>query len=280
MRGSLWRQWIRTPPPDQLAHKHGTILTSHLWAVEFSRDFVSITRGHVPQQPQSNPLYVLFIRRLNIFSVFSKEAREKEKARLKDELNRGYFDDLRDLKKSGGKIAPANTSLTPVAASPRFPALEVYVPKQTLTLTLPISNANATLICMAFRASAQPMVVSWSSPFSKKFSDQPLNVFEVSVIESLLLSLWPIKRLLLRIMRGSQGNTEEELERKVVYAFGDTYDFRKVLGVPNLLSGYVFLVDRKGRVRWRASGMATEEEIESMVGCTRRLLQEEAPKSG
>lgn len=124
------------------------------------------------------------------------------------------------------------------------------------------------------------MVVSWSSPFAKKFSDQPLNVFEVSVIESLLLSLWPIKRLLLRIMRGSQGNTEEELERKVVYAFGDTYDFRKVLGVPNLLSGYVFLVDRKGRVRWRASGMATEEEIESMVGCTRRLLQEEAPKSG
>lgn len=50
-----------------------------------------------------------------------------------------------------------------------------------------------------------------------------------------------------------------------MYAFGDAYEFRKVLGVPNLLSGYVFLLDRKGRVRWRASGMATEQELDSMA---------------
>lgn len=240
MRGSLWRHWIRTPSPG-----HGVI--NYTWSSP------SLTRE------------------LNIFSVFSKEAREKEKERLKDELNRGYFDDLRDMKKSGGKVFPASTSLAPIAASPRFPALEVHVPRGGPALMLPVENA-CTLICMAFRASAQPMVVSWSSPFAKHF---PCDVFEVSIIESWLLSLWPIKRLLLRIVRG-----REESERgKVVYAFGDTYEFRKVLGVPNLLSGYVFLIDSKGRVRWRASGMATKEELEAMTSCTTRLLHEESSKT-
>lgn len=293
MRGSLSRQWLRSAPPWRPPYffgpKYGAIISSQfLWSFvnpEFSRDFVSSTRGHVStsQQPQTRSASNVFTRRLNIFSVFSKEAREKEKERLKDELNRGYFDDLRDMKKSGGKVAPASTSLIPIAASPKFPLLEVYVPKGP-TLALPIENSNATLICMAFRASAQPMVVSWSSTFAQKFGGSAfrdsMHVFEVSVIESPVLSLWPIKRLLLRIMRGSPSTKEaNELERKVVYAFGDTYDFRKVLGVPNLLSGYVFLLDRKGRVRWRASGMASKEELESMASCTTRLLQEETSKT-
>lgn len=57
------------------------------------------------------------------------------------------------------------------------------------------------------------------------------------------------------------------------------YEFRKVLGITNRLSGYEVLVDRKGRVRWRASEMATKEELESMVTCTTRLLQEETSKA-
>lgn len=247
-----------------------------MWSSEFSREFGSITRVHVSTRP-----YIILTRGLNIFSVFNKEAREKEKERLRDELNRGYFDDFRDLKKSGGKVALASTNLTPIAGSPRFPLLEIHFPRGGPALTLPIENSNATLICLAFRASAQAMVVSWSSPFAESFkgSSPSMNVFEVSVIESSVLSLWPIKRLLLRIVQGSsQREGNDALERKVVYAFGDTYEFRKVLGVPNLLSGYVFLVDRKGRVRWRASGMATKEELESMTSCTTRLLQEETSK--
>lgn len=287
MRGSFLRHWIRTPPPGFLGHRHRAVTSAEFWVFshpELSRDFVSTTRSDVAthQRPERIPSSV-FTRRLNIFTVFNREARAKEKARLQDELNRGYFDDFREMKKTGGKIAPASTSLTPIAGSPRFPLLEVYIPKGP-ALTLPLEDYNATLVCVAFRASAQPMVLSWSSPFAQKFADSKsrdsIKVFEVSVIESLVLSVWPIKQLLLRTMRGSQGTHEaHELERTVVYAFGDTYDFRKVLGVPNLLSGYAFLLDRKGRVRWRASGMATEEELESMASCTSRLLQEETSKS-
>ncbi|KAL2654259.1 hypothetical protein R1flu_022387 [Riccia fluitans] len=61
---------------------------------------------------------------------------------------------------------------------------------------------------------------------------------------------------------------------RTLYAFGDLYYLRKELGIPNMLSGYVFLVDTKGRVRWRASGFATAEELASMISCIERFLGE------
>ncbi|KAG0556504.1 hypothetical protein KC19_11G058900 [Ceratodon purpureus] len=279
MRGSFMRQWARRGG-DFLGYGRGAIASSQVWGVlhpEVCRGFVS-SRGSDVGEFEKVPN--VFARRLNIFTVFNKEARAKEKARLQDELNRGYFDDFREMKKTGGKIALASTSLTPVAGSPRFPSLDVHIPKGA-ALTLPLEDCSAALVCVAFRASAQPMVVSWSAPFAQKFAGSTsVKVFEVSVIESSLLSIWPIKPLLLRTVRGAQGtNDANELERTVVYAFGDTYDFRKVLGVPNLLSGYAFLLDRKGRVRWRASGMASSEELDSMALCTSRLLQEESSKA-
>jgi ATPase complex subunit ATP10 len=230
-------------------------------------------------------------RSLNIFTIFNKEARAKEQARLTDELNRGYFDDIRQLKKTGGKFGIAARNLVPIAAAPKFPSLIVQSPGGTPAFELPIqegqNHVGPTLLCVAFRASAQAMVESWSKPFSKMFKpNNGIQIFEVSVIESWLLSLKPIRSLLLRTVRDAEppaatvvGEVQILLQRKVVYSFGDTYFFRKTLGIPNLLSGYVFLLDNKGRVRWRASGMATAEELTSMESCTLRLLEEQSPKA-
>lgn len=46
------------------------------------------------------------------------------------------------------------------------------------------------------------------------------------------------------------------------------------LDVPNYYGAYVYLVDRKGRVRWQASGEATLEELESMHRVTKQLFSE------
>lgn len=285
MKSSILRQWIRSLPQcHYLPPPHGKNL--HSWSSPHSSQ-IRVHPAGIPRW-EEDPVRRPFVRNLNIFSVFSKEARAKEKARLQDELNRGYFDDWRELKKTGGKVAPASTSLTPIAGAPKFPFLEVHVPRGSTSLSLPLDDGKhmgVTLICMAFRASAQSMVVSWSLPFAQKFAGSKwhasIKVFEISLIESSVLSFWPIRKLLLRTMRGANHGIKggEELERKVMYAFGDTYFLRKTLGVPNLLSGYVFLLDKKGRVRWRASGMATEEELVSMVSCTSRLLEEEESKA-
>lgn len=241
---------------------------------------ISLIPSHNPSQRSSN-------RFLDIYQIGNKAAIEKERARLADEMNRGYFADISEMKQHGGKIALANKIIIPAMAAVKFPALEVNYSDGT-TLKLPMTSSgngvdayksvvpNATLLCLSFRASSQAMVDSWSVPFLEAFSNsEKIKLYEVSFIDSWLLSLNPIKRLLLQIMRKSKpGGKDNVLQRQIVYSFGDHYYLRKELKILNLLTGYIFLLDNFGRVRWQGFGLATQEELLSLLSCTSLLLEE------
>ncbi|XVF19814.1 hypothetical protein REPUB_Repub11eG0143100 [Reevesia pubescens] len=186
----------------------------------------------------------------DIYKLASKKEIEKERARLADELNRGYFDDMSELKQHGGKIAMANKILIPAIAAKKFPAVDVTYPDGR-KLKLPIIfNGNgvdadnlavpkASLVCLSFRANSQAMVDSWSKPFYEGFrQSKDVHLYEVSFIDSWLLCLNPMKRLLLRFMRKSSDGDKDTLQRHIVYSFGDHYYFRKELKILNLLTGY------------------------------------------
>lgn len=163
------------------------------------------------------------IRFLDIYKIGNKAAIEKERARLADELNRGYFADISEFKKHGGK----------------------------------------------------EMINSWSMPFLEAFRDaKNVHLYEVSFIDSWFLCLNPIKKMLLRMMRKSDTDGNDALQKQIVYSFGDHYYMRKDLRILNLLTGYIFLLDKFGRIRWGGFGLATEEELSSLVSCTSLLLEE------
>ena len=46
------------------------------------------------------------------------------------------------------------------------------------------------------------------------------------------------------------------------------------LDLPNVFTGYAFLVDSKMRVRWRGCGLARPEEIQNLIKCAEMLSQE------
>ncbi|GAV78031.1 ATP-synt_10 domain-containing protein [Cephalotus follicularis] len=226
-------------------------------------------------------------RSLDIFQLGNKAAIEKERARLADEMNRGYFADISELKQHGGKIAMANKAIISAEAAVKFPDLEVnYSDGRTFKLPIRTSGAaidavnlavvKASLVCLTFRASSQRMVNSWSVPFLEAFTDSKnVHLYEVSLIDSWFLCLSPIKRLLLRIMRKSHASENNAaLQRQIVYSFGDHYYFRKELKILNFLTGYIFLLDKFGRIRWQGFGMATEDELLSLISCTSLLLEE------
>ncbi|GAB2274672.1 hypothetical protein Dimus_009443 [Dionaea muscipula] len=225
------------------------------------------------------PWQTTSLRFLDFYQLGNKEAIEKERARLKDEMSRGYFADLSELKQHGGKIALANKILIPAAVAVKFPSLEVNY-SDGRTVKLPFgSEANglqSTLLCLSFRASSQRMIDSWIMPFLDRFKESGnIQLYEVCFVDSWFLSLNPIKRLLLRVMnKSSRVDSKDGLRRQVVYAFGDHYDFRKQLRILNLLTGYVFLLDKFGRIRWLGFGTATEAEISSLLSCTSLLVEE------
>ncbi|KAG6760647.1 hypothetical protein POTOM_033821 [Populus tomentosa] len=295
-----------------------------------------------------------------------------------DELNRGYFADISEFKKHGGKIAVANKIIIPAVAAVKFPDVKVNYSNGT-SLKLPIRSdgnvvgADATLMCLSFRASSQvfsvvnrftcmsvlhdidtnklslvrirsflkpsipidrgnalleeyfsyspaierdqffqsclvaqimaisiedgyilklwkphlymschcflspshEMINSWSMPFLEAFRDaKNVHLYEVSFIDSWFLCLKPIKKMLLRMMRKSDTDGNDALQKQMVYSFGDHYYIRKDLRILNLLTGYIFLLDKFGRIRWGGFGLATEEELSSLVSCTSLLLEE------
>ncbi|PIA54886.1 hypothetical protein AQUCO_00901056v1 [Aquilegia coerulea] len=223
----------------------------------------------------------------DFYQMGNKEAIEKERARLSDEMNRGYFADIKELKKHGGKISTGNTVIIPAAEALKFPSLQVNFPDGT-SLKLPITSQDkeveegklvvpgASLLCLSFRANSQAMINSWTAPFLDAFrASNNVRIYEVSLIDSWFLSSSPVKRLLLRMMRKPKSDgPDNTLHRQNVYAFGDHYYFRKDLKILNLLTGYIFLLDRFGRIRWQGSGLATEEELSSLLSCATLLLEE------
>ncbi|XP_030520909.1 uncharacterized protein LOC115734315 isoform X1 [Rhodamnia argentea] len=224
---------------------------------------------------------------LDIYQMGNKAAMEKERARLADEMNRGYFADMSELQKHGGKIAMANKIITPAVAAIKFPVIEVDR-SDGQSFKLPISSSGkkvdqnmssvpkATLLCLSFRRSSQAMIDSWGVPFQNAFRDkEEVHLYEVSLIDTWLLCRKPIKQLLLRVMRKPKSEDNQgPLRRQIVYSFGDHYYFRKELKILNLLTGYVFLLDRFGRIRWQGFGSATPEELPSLLSCASLLLEE------
>ncbi|XP_010521705.1 PREDICTED: uncharacterized protein LOC104800565 isoform X2 [Tarenaya hassleriana] len=222
---------------------------------------------------------------LDFYKLGNKKAIEEERARLKDEMTRGYFMDMKEYGIHGGKVAAANKTLIPAVAAMKFPVLAVTYPSGK-TFKLPVtSNSNevqtesstvpkASLVCLSFRASSKDMIDSWRTPFLESFSNsKDVHFYEVSFIDKWLLCLSPVKYLLLRVLRNPKNNESTALQTQNAYSFGNHYYFRKQLRILNLLTGYVFLLDKCGRIRWQGVGKPTPEEVSSLLSCTSLLLE-------
>ncbi|WVZ10905.1 hypothetical protein V8G54_015435 [Vigna mungo] len=105
---------------------------------------------------------------LDLHQFVNKKAIEEERARLGDEMKRGYFADMAEFKQHGGKIGVANEVIIPAMAAVKFPDLEVsFSDGKTMKLSIRVSDLavgsdksfvpKASLVCLSFRASSQVM---------------------------------------------------------------------------------------------------------------------------
>ncbi|KAH1055692.1 hypothetical protein J1N35_033757 [Gossypium stocksii] len=95
-----------------------------------------------------------------------------------DELNRGYFDDMPELKQHSGKIALTNKILIPGIATRKFPAVDViYSDLLWMLYILMVENQSCRLFLIA---NSQAMVDSWRKPFYDAFSEsKSVQLYEV-----------------------------------------------------------------------------------------------------
>lgn len=206
----------------------------------------------------------------------------------------GYFWMMKDLREAGNKPILSNEVLVEANESMRMPSLSGC---QTLmddnsgendgtSVNLPDwflrnnrsrdATAQCTLVGISYKEFGRKMLSSWIDPFREALcdnSDEPTlrgrySVATLSINEGRVLS-W----LSGFIRRSAKSNTPPQLHGESLLYFGeDPSEFRDALRMHNTLTGYVYLLDGIGRVRWAGSGVATEAEAMDMVGFAKELV--------
>ena len=204
--------------------------------------------------------------------------------RSEEDIRRGYFADLNGLKHGGGKLAVATSALEDAGRAVAFPKGIALVDSADADATLPPAGADVTLLLVLSRAGAQPALDSWAVPFAPRcaaLNAQPdaapavrgvCAMAQLGLVESRVMALPLLRRAILR--GGAGGSSEAQLKTQRLFHFGDGAPLRRMLTMPNRFAGYAFLLDARGRVRWRASGTATDAEVEAMQQATDALLAE------
>lgn len=199
------------------------------------------------------------------------------------ERSLGYFWYLKDLSQTESKPILANDSLIPVDEAKTFPILNGVNDGSLMSLNgneeaLPHfftkdnrSNdpiAMITLVGVAFNDYGNKMLPSWMEPFENTFRN------DKSRVKTCLLSInegFALKLLKPFITSASKGKVPDEKKDNTLLYFGDCTDFKDVLRMHNNKTGYVFLLDGLGRVRWAASGNATDAELKSLLTLSKEL---------
>ncbi|KDD74741.1 hypothetical protein H632_c1102p1 [Helicosporidium sp. ATCC 50920] len=218
---------------------------------------------------------------MKLVEIFSKAARDERRQRINEDIRRGYFAEFKVMQQTKGRVLPPCTSLLPAQtarAFPRMECVEAHGDAATFPEPLPPRDQHklrATLVTVASRASAQPYLEAWTKPFTSTLGrHDDLGMVEITIVDSAIMRLWPMKNLLLYSGRSALlRRGEYDPPTRLLFHFGDAVAPKRELGMVNGLTGYVFLLDSSARVRWWGSGEPRPEEIEALLSSAKTLLQ-------
>lgn len=193
------------------------------------------------------------------------------------ERSLGYFWYVKDLKDTNNKAVIANEELISIEDAQVFPPLNELKDSSLQTLngevvSLPDffirdnrsrdPSAYCTLLAVSFNEYGNRMLPSWTEPIMQVFRNDPhrVRVNWLSCNEGTTLKL-----LKYFILRGFNKSIPDERKDKVLLYFGSCPELRDVLRMHNDKTGYIFLLDGLGRVRFAGSGQAENYELKLLI---------------
>lgn len=194
---------------------------------------------------------------------------------------RSIVEEMQELRLTSGKLFAAElvggggSKLGRKSAAVAFPELST-VDVEARETPLPAGlERRVTLVTICGRKISSSALLSWIEPFahhvrSSSFANEHTNMVQISLVDNTWLRVF--RSWLLADMRRAE--TSRSVQYTSLLHIGGAEAFRAALGITNRLVGYVFLVDHRGVVRFRATGDATEEELDLLFQRTRDLVAE------
>lgn len=126
-----------------------------------------------------------------------------------------------------------------------------------------IFSGRTTLLGASTSAIGRSFVTKALGPLADELRESPhMQSLELSLVDNGALT-WLVKPLLLASMRMQ---VPSEQQPGFLCCFGASREPREGLKIANRFAGYIFVIDRRGEVRWRASGHhatgVTEDDLQ------------------
>jgi len=124
--------------------------------------------------------------------------------------------------------------------------------------------------CKDFGARLLP---TWTDPFETNLCSggeaEKYEVVRITINEGRIAKL-----LSPFIVSGTKKNVAEKDHANTLLYYGDAQEMRDILRMHNIYTGYVFLLDGIGRVRWAGSGAGSDEEVQTLISIAQLLTQQ------
>lgn len=214
----------------------------------------------------------------SIFNLFSKEGKEQRKRQLDHDIAHSPFYESKSFANTKGKIFSPPISYFKQDRAKYFPSF-LATPLLGKAQELYDMLANKVSIIRIFSTlSGETCTKTYVGDYLDREGYEELQAkFPNSQIIDLCIPQSKVKSLFVSLGSLSVRRTipESRLDKYFIIPHGYfDVDTRQILKCDNTCSGYLYVVDEQGKIRWATSGNATESEMEIFFKCLRGLQKE------
>lgn len=182
---------------------------------------------------------------------------------------------LRELERIRSKhngIAVIDEELIPASSARQFPKLSMKsLAGNTVFISEQAGRNAGTLVLLAYRSFADDQITSWREPFCTAFPPTSgVQIFDVAINET--FASQTLSGFVQRLQRRS---LDRSLHDYYLALNESILTVRQILPSTNSLLGYAILLDRQGRIRFRAAGNANEDAAAKLVRAAKQLIDSE-----
>ncbi|CCE88574.1 Piso0_001343 [Millerozyma farinosa CBS 7064] len=213
--------------------------------------------------------------------LFSEDAKERRQKKLDHDIKHSPFYESKSFTNTGGKIFTPPVSFFKRDKSKYFPDCTGSTVEGTTTSLYQCFQNHVNIVRIFSTMSGEKCTESYFDVDGQNYLKEGYEEFKTKHPYSQIVDInvpesW-IKHLMVNLSKGSIRKILPAERRSSYFVIPESvfsFDARQKLMCDNRPSGYIYLVDPQGRLRWATSGNATDDERNLFWKCVNGLEKE------